>query len=312
VVLAAWDRRRAWINGGDRAVPWDRFCYTSGATVRAHLVVSHFGRSRGKAKLSWTVQHDDGKQIAGGEAESNFDLAPGELREITVAEFKLPAIGQPRRATLRAAVTVGDDRSENSWPLWFFPRDVWKDVTDVALLDPANRLSGLPMLPDRLVDGQITIATTWTNQLDRFLSRGGRAVLLQSSKQPGPVPILEMPFWREAIRLIERDHPAWQDFPIGDGFAGLQFFGLATDCALDTSRLSMKHRPILRRLDARIMRLHDYATEIEWQGGGRLIISTLRFEGSLGIGNSAQPLGIDRNVAAGHLLRRWVTYLQSQ
>ena len=44
---------------------------------------------------------------------------------------------------------------------------------------------------------------------------------------------------------------------------------------------------------------------------GRLIVSTLRFEGSLGLAGSTQPLGIARNVAASHLLRCWVRYLHS-
>src|SRR5262249_28758255 len=38
VVLVGWDRKRAWINGGDRAAPIDTWCYPAGATVRAHIV----------------------------------------------------------------------------------------------------------------------------------------------------------------------------------------------------------------------------------------------------------------------------------
>jgi hypothetical protein len=317
VLCVAWDRRRAWINGGDRAAPWDNFCYTAGATVRAHIVVSHFGRSRGRAKLRWLVRLDDQTKLAAGEVETKFELAPGMLRELAVAEFKVPTlIDKPLRATLRATVQIGDERSTNSWPIWFFPRDVWKDVTNVALFDPAGRLAGLPVeLPTKVAPNSLVIATTWSDELDRHLAGGGRAIVLLSSKdRNSPVPIAELPFWRETIRLIERDHPSWRDFPIDtDGFAGLQFFGLATDCALDTSKLPERAtaKPVLRRLDARTVRLQDYTTELNFPGGGRAIISTLRFEGSVGLANSSQPLGITRNIAASYLLRQWVRALQS-
>jgi hypothetical protein len=60
----------------------------------------------------------------------------------------------------------------------------------------------------------------------------------------------------------------------------------------------------MRRLDARSMRLFDYAVEIAW-GNGRAIVTTLRFEGGAG----DQPLGISRSTAAAYLLRCWVRYL---
>jgi hypothetical protein len=84
----------------------------------------------------------------------------------------------------------------------------------------------------------------------------------------------------------------------------MQFYGCATDSALDTSAMTnVLH--IFRRLDARTMGLHDYAVELEW-GGGRLIVSTLRFEG----GRGDQPTGINRNTAAAYLLARWLCYQQ--
>jgi hypothetical protein len=50
--------------------------------------------------------------------------------------------------------------------------------------------------------------------------------------------------------------------------------------------------------------VHDYAAEIRW-GAGRLIVSTLRFDGGLG----DQPAGISRNTGAGYLLNRWIDAL---
>jgi hypothetical protein len=86
---------------------------------------------------------------------------------------------------------------------------------------------------------------------------------------------------------------------------GMQLYGCATNYALDTSALATS--PILRRLDARTMRAHDYVVEIAW-GAGRAIVSTLRCEGGAG----DQPLGISRNTAAAYLLSCWVRYLHER
>jgi hypothetical protein len=151
----------------------------------------------------------------------------------------------------------------------------------------------------------VTIATAWAPELREFVERGGRALLLQGGdRAPGPLPSVDVPFWRESIRLAA-PHPAWRDFPLDDAM-GMQFFGCATDCALDLSAFEQPWTPIFRRLDARSLRLHEYAAEIAW-GAGRLIVTSLRFDG----GQGAQPLGIARNTAAAYLLWCWARYLQT-
>jgi hypothetical protein len=128
-------------------------------------------------------------------------------------------------------------------------------------------------------------------------------MLLQASGGPrGPLPTVEMPFWREAIRLAA-PHPAWRGFPLDDDM-GMQFFGCAADCALDLAAWDQPWSPIMRRLDARTMWLHEYAAELSW-GAGKLLVTTLRFDG----GQGAQPLGLARNTAAAYLLWCWVDYL---
>ena len=313
VVLVGWDRRRAWINGGDRTAPWDTHCYRSGATVRPHLVVSHYGPARGPAKVSWSVAGAGGEQVATGNSTTSFDVIPGALREVAIAEFVAPKIDKPQRLELSVTVTIGDETARNSWPIYVFPAEPWADLAGFSLIDPSRRLAELPNLAKTLKVGEIgdavvVIATEWTSEVERFVARGGRAILLQDESKNGPIPTAEMPFWREAVRLIEARHPAWHDFPLEDGHAGIQFFGCATDRALDTSKLSRPHKPILRRLDARTVAVHDYATEVEWERG-RAIVTTLRFQGSAALAVSAQPLGIARNVGASYLLSCWVKYL---
>jgi hypothetical protein len=234
---------------------------------------------------------------------------------------------------LTADVRIGDEQSANAWPLWLFPRNVWPAAHNITLLDPSGRLRELPGIAPSIDDrrqtiddsstnstvnneialiqpssivyrrSSVIIATTWTSELRAFIECGGRALLLQAGAgPPGPLPTVELPFWRESIRLAA-PHPAWRDFPLDDAM-GMQFFGCATDCALDLSGFEQPWSPIFRRLDARTMLLHEYAAEIAL-GTGRLIVTTLRFEGRQG----AQPVGITRNTAAAYLLWCWVTYL---
>ena len=140
--------------------------------------------------------------------------------------------------------------------------------------------------------GKTALCTAWTGGVQTFVYNGGRVVLLQQAHGlPGPLPVLPMPYWREALKLAE-PHPAWGDFPWQQ--PGLQFYGLAPDCALDASSLlpSSGWRPILRRLDTRGMDLHEYIMELNL-GSGRAIISTLRLQGGLG----DQPSSLRYNLA---------------
>jgi hypothetical protein len=323
VVLVGWDKRRGWVAGGDRAAHWDTWSYPAGALVRPHLIASHYGRARGPAEVAWSVAFDGEPPFASGAATTAFELAPGDLRELAVAEFVAPHLAAPRRATLRASVRIGAEIAENSWPLWFFPRDPWRDAAGIALADPGGRLSDLKQIAPEIDQGpktndqgskshnrslvfghsSLVITTAWTREVATFVEQGGSAiVLLALHGPPGPLPTAEMPFWREAVRLVER-HPAWGNFP-HDSWAGMQFFGCASDCALDIAGMGERVAPILLRLDTRTMRVHAYAAELR-HGRGRAIVSTLRFEG----GGGEQPIGIGRNTAAAYLLRCWARYL---
>lgn len=75
---------------------------------------------------------------------------------------------------------------------------------------------------------------------------------------------------------------------------------------MDPSTLPDGARPMLRRVDARTGQVHDYATEIR-VGAGRVIVSTLGFDGSSG----DQPLGLCRNTGGAYLLTRWLRALAS-
>lgn len=308
VVTLDWDRRRAWVAGGDRPAPWDTWCYSYGARVRPHLVLAHHGRTGGPATAHWQVGFDGEEPFAAGRCTA--DVVPGTVTGLGTAEFQAPRLDRPRRAVLRVRVECGGQVSVNSWSLWFLPEDGWAEVGPVALVDPVGRLADLPSLAPQVVPlstpDSVAVATAFTEPVRRFVADGGNAVLLvdRSTVDP-PLPVAAMPFWREAVKVIE-PHEAWGDFP-HDGWTDLQFAGVAPDLALESGGLSEGSRPLLRRVDARTSRVHDYAVEIAY-GAGRLIVTTLRFEGSCG----DQPLGLRRNTGAAYLLTRWLRALRGE
>ncbi|HEY6737847.1 MAG TPA: hypothetical protein VI076_03285, partial [Actinopolymorphaceae bacterium] len=148
----------------------------------------------------------------------------------------------------------------------------------------------------------VVVATRWPAEVRDHLRAGGNAVLLVDEQSGSPFPVVSMPFWREAVKVFE-PHQAWGEFP-HEGWADLQCAAFAPDLALDTSQTRDEITPILRRVDARTAEVHDYAVEVAY-GNGRLIVSTLRLEGSRG----DQPRGLSRSPAASYLLSSWVRAL---
>jgi hypothetical protein len=300
VVGLDWDRRRTWTAGGDRPAPWDTWCHPAGALVRPHLVLAHHGRSGGRADVRWRVDLVDGGEVASGSLAA--DVAAGSVSGLGIAAFTAPAVDRPRRAVLRVEVDCAGQRTSNSWSFWFLPDAGWP--VPVAVVDPAGRLADLTFVGARVVPAAtVLLATAWTEPVRQHLRAGGNAVLLvDAACVDPPLPVAAMPFWREAVKVIE-PHEAWGDFP-HDGWTDLQFAGMAPDLALDVTALPIGGRPLLRRVDTRTSQVYDYAVEVPYSAG-RLIVSTLRFDGSGG----DQPLGLRRNTGAAYLLGQWVRAL---
>jgi hypothetical protein len=308
VLALGWDRRRAWVAGGDRPSPRDRFNHVSGSLVRIHLVGSNYSQHKGVARVAWEMAFPGEAPFLSKEVSTQFELVPGQVQGLAVIEFPAPNVIAPRQATLRAWVDLDGQHIGNAWPIWFFPSEPWASVPRFGLYDPLNILSDLP----KLSGGQCkpgfegvsaTVCSGWDETVDTFVKNGGKAILMERlNNLTGPLPVIPVPYWREALKLIE-DHPAWGDFPHGNA-PDMQFYTLAADCALDTSGFNGEMFPIYRRLDMRGMEFLEYAVELEW-GLGRIIATTLRFSGGLG----DQPDSLRYCPASQHLLANWVRSL---
>jgi hypothetical protein len=308
VLTLGWDRRRAWVAGGDRPSHRDHFNYFSGAPVSIHLLGSNFGQQQGQAQGSWEVAFPGEAPFASNQLISQTDMIPGQVQEIAGIEFTAPELKNPRRAVLRAQANIKNLQVSNAWDLWFYPSSAWSDVPNFGLYDPINILNDLPELAgSRCSPGfegaSIMICTGWNDAVEAYLKSGGNAILLEGlNHPPGLLPVVPVPYWREALKLVD-SHPAWGAFPHGNA-PDMQFYSLAPDCALDASGFPGYKRPIYRRLDMRGMELLEYAIELAW-GKGQAIATTLRFSGGLG----DQPNGLRFSPAGQNLLSNWVRSL---
>ena len=308
-------RRRSWTHGGDRPSRIDAHCWWAGDSGCWSIVLSPSAAEiPAGSLLEWRLLGSGGTVVAGGSEEVRQALAPGDPRFLARITCRLPELQKAEQLRLSARLSTARTEITNSWPIWVYPRP--GDLPEnVLLYDPGFTLDEtadeIPF--SRRVDSisdcpttSIIVATTWNDALRSHLSRGGKVLVWQGGA--GPFPSVRGPFWREGVKLFPK-HPVWEDFP-HQGFADMQFFGLATDIMLDGAELGAQLpgapevRPIMRRLDARTFAMHEYLVEAS-AGKGVLIVTSLRFQGGIG----AQPSGLKRNVSGHVLYRNVLRYL---
>lgn len=302
------DRRRArqWSYDGDRPAPLDPYCVVAGRTSGFELLTAHTGSPAPAGEWQWQITGPDGATLASGQGATG-PLDPGRrVHRLGPIAFDAPDMSAPLACRLEASYRAGTRHVRNAWPLWVFPA-----VTDwpagLRLYDPAgslDRLDDLRQAAPPIAQPDPETAVLITSALDRavldFLAGGGRALLLQSSN--GPLPVVSGPFWWHAIHLFA-DHALWRDMA-HPTYLDERFYGLTTPWAFDTTRLAAALpvgatvTPVWRRLHPSQFTLAEYLFEAAL-GNGRLIASTLRFQGGLG----DQPAGLRDQVAG-----RWLLY----
>lgn len=311
-------RSREWVHGGDRPRFRPRWNAWAGQTVERQIGVSHFGSQAGAMQVRWQLADADGRVLVSGETDPR-DLRPGHCEPMGWIRLDAPEVSGPERLHLHVELLHGNNVvCRNDWPLFVYPAA--HPQSELCLFDPAGvwadakTLAGYTVRrighPDEVPAHGPVLATQWTPEWRAWVQQGGR--LLLTAQRGSGVEVKPMPFWREALKLVERQE-AWGDFP-HDGWTDLQFYGLATDFALpwpaeewtDTRPVSL-----LTRVDARTCQTACYAFAAS-PGRGRMLVTSLNLQGGLG----DQPTGLDasaafENIAASFLLRQWMKWLQA-
>lgn len=304
-------RARLWTRGGDRPFPLDHYNHLSGSEVSFRVILSHTGASTPGGNLRWSLQLVDGTVYSQGEMSLPDLMGSANPCEIATLQLKLPDVTSAQEVML--SVELGDV-TRNQWPLWIYPPLPEWDHS-LAVYDPAGSLNGLDDLLEaaqrvsdvvRVQENQLLITSSLTPDVQAFVSKGGKAILLQTG--PGFLPAEPCPFWRESIKLFY-PHPIMDTFP-HKGFANLQFYHLASDYAFNldqcqtTIPVVTEMNPIMQRLDARLFTLRNYLVELKL-GQGTLLASTLRFAAGAG----DQVLSFRANIAGRFLMQQMIHYL---
>lgn len=311
VLSLGWDLKRVWANGGDRVLNTDHYNYWSNEDAGLHVIISNYSnRAIDKPKVKWRLCDSAGSVVSEGDEASLTIIEPGAVKELAAIRIKMPNVSDACAFDLLVTASDAFGNISNSWRFWVYP-DSKPDIEGrvLAVYDPLNVLS---YLKDRYgasniegwesnIHADMVVATQMTPAIERYISAGGKAFYIQRAGEY--LPMRRCPFWREAVKRLY-DHEVLRRFP-NDGFTDLQFFGLATDMAIDTQRSQFKQiRPIIRRVDARNFYVTDYMAEIEI-GHGSMIATTLRLEGGMG----KQPNALEYNKAGIYLSDQVIAYL---
>lgn len=319
-------RARDWVHGGDRPRFRERWNAWAGHVVERQIGVSHYGPQQGRMQVRWQVADASGRVLASGETGPR-DLQRGRCEAMGWIRFTAPALPHPERLELHATLQHGDEvLCRNDWPLFVYPGSQAspgsQPPAELCLFDPAGLWDDAKALagyrPRRVThSGEApargpVLATQWTPAWRAWAQQGGRMLLMAAQRGSG-ISLRPMPFWREALKLVEHQE-AWGAFP-HDGWTDLQFYGLANDFALnwpaDEEWSGTQPVSLLTRVDARTYETACYAFTAT-PGRGRMLVTSLNLQG----GQGDQPTGLDaatsfENIAGSFLLRQWIAWLQT-
>ena len=312
------NRRRRWQNGGDRPDILDVYNHWSGTTVRWYLILnSSSAPPPPGCEVNWILKSMDGELHSDGVFLIDTIVIPGVPAELGVISCQLPSVDQPTELQLAVELSGDGCTIKNNWAVYIYP-NLLDPPTNLAVLDPASMMdewgTWVNQLPrvrrsEDLTEPGIIISTVWNEQLEDYVTNGGKVILLQQGD--GPIPARRCPFWRESMILFP-EHEIWETFP-HRGYAGYQFLGVASDRAFISQEIHksfsgevLSLHPIMRRLDAREFHISDYLFEARI-GEGVLLGCTLRLQGGMG----SQPFGFDRNVSGGSFMGSFIDYVRN-
>ncbi len=300
VLFVGWHRRRRWDAGGDRPSYIDHWVHSGGQVLLPRVGISNYAEAGRVTQVTTTLRNSEGDVIAQFNSHPEPLLAAvacGEVKQLQMAELTVPTVTSPVACNLEAEVQFGDGRSiTNSWPLWIAPAMQWDVLPNLVIEDYTGAF--VPFVPETKRPATATddaeavlLATRWSPSIDKWLASGRNALVILD--RTSGYPLVDCPFWREAMKLFE-PHPLWEAFP-HNGFTDLQFYGIGPDCSIELGTLQAQYPgaeivPVLRRVDARTFVETLYAAEVRVPGGGRMLITTLRPQGGLG----DQPDGLNR------------------
>ena len=162
----------------------DRRSYSSGESLNAGVLVSHFGETpleHARLTLTVTNPEDHGSVLLRSE-QFLPGQNPGTLSRVAGLNLVLPEVTKPARLEVSAMLTSAQGSRANTWSLWLVPQatqgstQVWVDAS-VDRETAAELFPGAAAWSPSQTNG-IVVAARLGSEMSAFLGQGGRVLLL--------------------------------------------------------------------------------------------------------------------------------------
>lgn len=197
----------------------------AGDTRQLPLWLSHFGSADlRQARLSWRLIAD-GKSLVNGTLPP-FDASTGEVKQVGVCEFTVPALVKPAHAKLEASIDGAG--TANTWDFWLFPKPTVRDGAGIAVTQDlfdvmSKRYSGIVKAGTEQARTARVVVGSWDHPDLLQHARNGQPCLMIGPAEGEPNVKLGWWILGEQIGTAFADHPAFGDFPHNGTMSPLWF-----------------------------------------------------------------------------------------
>ena len=252
---------------------FDKYCWTSDESFRAHLKLSDFG-DRNISAIDWCIS------IGGELRPVPVPVAVPEgkgLLDLGDIEVDLSGITEPVRGYLYVDVRFNDGCTSvvrNHWPLWFYPAGNQPDKSGITVVRKLDRAAQNALAAGKkvlLMPSDTTDTVGGLFQTDYWNYRMFKEICESNGKpvSPGTLGILtdpQHPLFRE---FPTEEHTDWQWFPVLKASRPMILDALAG------------YRPIVQVID-NVERNHRLGLVFEFKvGEGKLLVCCANLESTL-------------------------------
>ncbi|MBC7319999.1 hypothetical protein H5T89_05085, partial [bacterium] len=185
-----------------RLIEWDRFNYSGGSLVRAHLILSYYRDKKvKKLKLKCLVKDKD-EVLYSKENTIRKSISPGDVEEIDIIEFITPTVRAPRRLKLEVSLDIDGELVENYWFIWVYPN---ADIEKLQIFDS----KGIIRFNIEEPKENIFVSTELNKDILDSIHKGAKVLYVQPEE--GKLKVSRKPFFRESIQVLF-DHPIIRRF----------------------------------------------------------------------------------------------------
>ncbi len=250
------DEWRGWCSDIVPLAQFDKYCWSTDETFRAHLALACFSQEP-VTGIEWTLSSDLSGRLAGPAGEG--------LLEAGDIEIDLSGIDAPAQLEFTVRARTNDGFRENSWPIWVYPAGNEPDKSGIRIVRELDKsalqalLAGesVLLMPSETADtvGGLFQTDYWNYRMFRDI-----CVNMDKPVSPGTLGLLTDPAHPLFREFPTQEHTSWQWFPVVKASHPMILDGLKG------------YRPLVQVID-NVERNHRLGLVFEFKvGKGRLMV----------------------------------------